>query len=283
MRAEKNLKSLRRSMLVSFACFALTYSHLGETHGIVESAVERYRAQLQGDVQNIKLRIKLIDALRETQHFDEALAELAVLRTQQPNNTKLDFDGAFIAFEEGNFTDANEYIDRFLKNHPNDFKGLSISGRAKLQSGDYQGAIKALGMAIAKNPKPDLYIYQADAYVASGNLNGAVKALESGVKDLGSLPLFLSKIADYQQQLGEYNKAINAIQRIIKALGPDARHEHYLVQIGDLQKQSGQLTQAHQTYQTAYEQLNSRSASVLALSSSKELSHKLQTSLKQKQ
>lgn len=277
--SKKNLKSIKLCLLFGLFSLALTNKFvLG--HGIVESAVERYRAELSSDIQNIELRQKLIHALQETQHYDEALAEIEVLRGQAPNKA-LDFESAFTNFEKGDFQQADVFINAYLKNQPNSERGLTLSGRAKLKTSDYQTAISDLTRAISINPKTDLYLYRSKAYTALGDKKGAIRSLQDGVDTMGNLTVFMTQIVTLQQQLRLYPQAIKTIDKIINTLGPEARTEHFVAQKADLLKQVGQVKAANELYQQAYTQLNTRSVRIQNLASSKKLKRKLIANLPQ--
>ncbi|TQV84959.1 tetratricopeptide repeat protein [Aliikangiella coralliicola] len=248
-------------------------------HGVVASYVDKYRTQLSADTNNFKLRKKYIHALRDTQHYDEALSQLVLLRAQTPHDKSLDFEGAFIAFEKGDFTLANEFVDRFVANNPTNERGLSLSGRTKMKLRDFKGATKAFRKAIKQRPTTDLFLYQAEAYKALGDHRKAIKSLESGVSQLGNLPLFLNKIAYHHQQMGNYTKAIIAVDKIIDVLGTESRTEQYLVQKGDLLKLSGQSKAAAAVYRQAYTQLNTRNPQILNSASSQKLKKTLKSKM----
>ena len=272
-------KLQRKFFFAGLICFSVFSIEPLSAHDVVSSYIEKYRTQLAADTNNYELRKKYIRALRVTQHFDEALAQVSLLRSQTPNDTSLDYEGAFINFEKGDISEANILVDRFLVNHSDHQHALSIGSRAKLELQDFQGAIKTLRKAISLNPKPDLYIYLADAYIGLDNYKGATKALESGVSQLGHLPLFIGRIVSYHQQLGNYDKAIKSVDQLISVLGPASRTEHYLVQKADILLASGKPDAANEIYQQAHKQLASRSKQVRSMDSSKKLISKISTQL----
>lgn len=258
----------------------LLYSTLSFTnvlaHGSEASYLEKYRSQLSADSNDHQARKKYIHALQTSQHYDEALSHLTILRSQTPNDETLDFDEAFINLEKGDLQQANLYIDRFLTNQPKNQRALSISGRVKLNLGNYSSAINVLERTVKLYPKPDLYLYLADAYTKQGDHSGAVRSLEKGNKQLGNLPLFLNKMVKSYEKQGKNTQALKTIDRLIDTLGKNSRTEHLLVQKADLLTKLGQHDTAKPLYHKAYSQLKSRSAKIQSIAKSKQLNKKLE-------
>lgn len=83
---------------------------------------------------------------------DKALAEFAVVEEQQPNNSDVILETAFIHRRMG---DAKKAIDRFLQAaslDPQSDRGLAEAGITKVWNHDFDGAIELLSRAIALAP-----------------------------------------------------------------------------------------------------------------------------------
>lgn len=249
-------------------------------HGIVSSDIDKFRVVLSLNPEDFDTRKSLIHALRDTRQYGEALAELAFLRTQTPDDISLDFEGAFVAFEQQDFVLANRFIDAFLRNAVTDERGHTLSGHIKMELGDFKGAAKAFGQALQQRQITDTYLYQAQAYDAMGDRKAAIQSLQSGIANVGPLPLFYIRIVDYQRSLGDYRQAIQTLEQLIARLGEDARSEQYVAQKGDLLMQAGQPQQAYIAYKKAQTQLMSRSARIRSLASSKALDNQINSKLR---
>lgn len=261
--------------IIALVCTSIFLIPKANSHDLVSSDIERYREKLINTPDDFSLRKKYIEALRTAQHYDDALSELSVLRSQIPDDPQLNYEASFIYFEQGKYEQSSGYADKFINAQPQHRHGLSISARAKLKTGHYKEAIEVLDLAIEQYPSPDFFLYQANAYYSLGEINDAINTLEKGVSQLGKLPLLMTKITQYYTEQKRYKEAIESLQRLISSLSPDARVEHYLTQKADILSAWGYPAKARALYQRSFELINSRNKTIRSTKRSKQLLAKL--------
>ena len=209
--------------------------------------------QLSHEIELNPTKIKLYMARgglhRINHHWEKALADFHTVARLKPGHPTVVFHRGRLLYEASRFQEARGFLDRFLKLNPNHVQGLMTRARCLRKLGqpllaaqDYSRALNQM-----ENPVSILFLEQADALAAGGakHLGVAIKTIDEGMAQLGSLIVLQSKAIDLEVRARRYGAAI---QRIDQILSRTSRKEGWLARRGEVLEQAGLGGRARLSY-----------------------------------
>ena len=185
------------------------------------------------DVQRAKLRSS---ALRATGLPADGISELRAAMAAQPKDPSIVVELSAALAALGNLQQAEQELDRWMKDHSPQSDVLLARGELKLRGGNATGAIEDLRAGIAgAGPQWPLTsklaagIMLGDALLSTGKLADAKTHLAAVDKDYpGAVgtQLLLARVAILEGRTGD---AVDSLQKIAEALPDNARVQYLLV------------------------------------------------------
>jgi len=159
---------------------------------------------------------------------------------------------------QGAAKQADEGLDKFLKDHPGDEMAESVSmliGNALLEQGKYQEAIQQFDRSMKDFPEGRAFVAatvgKSTALVKSGNPTAATSVLEELSKSKAGTAIGAQadySIGEANFDLGQYDKAVEAFRRVLDNPKGTGYREGVYFKIGETQMAAGKFEDAVATY-----------------------------------
>ncbi len=185
------------------------------------------------DVQRAKLRSA---ALRATGLPADGIGELRAAMSNQPKDPSIVVELSAALAALGNLQQAEQELDRWMKDHSPQADVLLARGELKLRRGDAAGAIEDLRAAIAgAGPQWPLTsklaagIMLGDAMLSTGKLADAktqLAAVEKEYPGAVGTQLLMARVSILEGRTGD---AVDALQKIAESIPDNARVQYLLV------------------------------------------------------
>jgi tetratricopeptide (TPR) repeat protein len=143
---------------------------------------------------------------------------------------------------------------RFLVHQPTHAESFILRARAYVQLKQYRAAANDYTRAIALLPraKPDHYLERAAALAHAGQRAAALRSLDAGIVQLGSLVTLQLKAIELETQLKLWDAALVRVD-LLAAQTP--RKETWLVKRAEILRQANRHTAARTAYEQAAQAL----------------------------
>lgn len=233
---------------------SLSYALRGETYlamGDTLASLKDFSTGLSLNPDNDIILENLGDIYYAQGNYDESDKNYQRMTQLNPGEVQGYMGLGRNQYKRGNYEDAIKQYDKVVNMFSEYSKGYSFRADAKLQQGKYVEAaddiMKALdidwdgkahyllsqfpddktslviaklkGMAV-KNPHDAMWpYYAAQVYKSKDNYNSAIEELNKAY-DIDAHPVFLSMLTDCYQELGDFNKALEYVDKALE-LRPD--------------------------------------------------------------
>jgi putative PEP-CTERM system TPR-repeat lipoprotein len=170
---------------------ALTLRLLGDftlqSSGNRDQALATYDRSLKADPQSIETYESIMTLHLLKPDIDAARQALAAAKVALPNQPRLRYFEAQLAFADGNYAAVVELIKPLLQRAPEDINLMRLAGAAELKMGSLQKAEQLLGDALARAPAVlELRRLLAETQLRSGQPAKALQVLAPSI-DASSL------------------------------------------------------------------------------------------------
>lgn len=151
---------------------------------------------------------------------------------------------------------AEEALLRFLARRPDHAGALLELARARRALGRPAEAARdyARALALLPEPKPDYFLERARAQEAAGDLDGAIKGLEEGMKRVGRIVTLESAALELEIAAGRLEAALARLDRLAAAT---PRPEVWWVRRGEVLRRAGRVAEAEAAFRAALAALES--------------------------
>ncbi len=194
---------------------SLNQAQLAIDSGRLEDAVGSLREALDIDPNHREARVALVDVLMRLMRWDEAEAEVAVLRKKFPRDSQIAYMAAAVAYRKGDFEKANQLAGEAIDLPNTPAQAYRIRAFARFIIKDHEGFKADLEHLIEQNPNDSDVYYHLGRYY-------------------------------YENQ--QFTEAIVAFEKVTE-LDPQAYKAHYF--LGWCQQAQGDLSSAKQSYKRA--------------------------------
>lgn len=185
-------------------------------HGEYHDVVRRLTPQIEGELENTKLRYQLTAAHVEHDEWKLALAECDRIEKIAPGKLQLGyFRGRSLATAE-RWEEALIHLDEFLKSEPSDQEALIWRARVHLRLEDPVKSSADFRMALEKCQNPEYHAEFAKVLARQGLADQAVTALHHALKLSPDDPALLECMVECATTAKDTPAGLAAIDRLIQ-------------------------------------------------------------------
>lgn len=222
----------------------------GYAHGDVHLRIALVTEQIAKDPDNARLFLERGELHREHQDWKAAAADYDRAAQMDPKLAVVDFCRAKMLADSGQWPAARAKLDGCLAGNPQDAQAFVARARVLVKLGERKSAAADFtrGIELSREPQPEFFLERAQALVADGEVNEALRGLDEGVKRLG--PIVTFQLAAIDLNVAQKNYAA-ALARLDTILSQAARKESWLAKRGDIESLMGRAADARQSYEAA--------------------------------
>ena len=234
-----------------------------KAHPGVHEEVERFTRLIAESPNDPSLYLQR--ALRYQAHGALAEAEIDVRKARERNGAEADllFLLARIRFEQQRIRNALVLIRRVLRSSqrflPTCF-GLVLPQWHIDAGRDYDAALELFERPFPA--QPDILVKRARAYVAAGDVAGALAGLDAGMAETGPLIALQELALDLEVESGQLEAAINRLDVILDTA---PRKEGWLVRRGEVLASMGRFAEAERDVLAAEREIARRRTDEMSL------------------
>ena len=163
--------------------------------------------------EHVGLRLNLIKYLSNAKSYQEALTEIAILKSIAPNDIRSIASKATIFHRQGLNEEAEDLCDQVLDKDPTQLNSLLLKANLLRLRDEAESAYLLYKKGIESHPlSPWPYAGMAQLLYQEGNLNDAITTLENGAKESNNIKPLKHKLIQFLMQSGEFNRALNLIK-----------------------------------------------------------------------
>lgn len=224
-------------------------------HGPLHEQIQRLTQAIQQYPDSADLYLQRGELHRHHQDWPAALRDYDAAARRDPALATVALCRGKMFLDAQNPLQAKAVLDDYLAKAPADGEGLVTRARAFVQLGKYISAAEDFTRAIAHTsaPPPEYYIERAQAEVAAGRLEEAVRGIDEGMQRLGQIVTLELCAIDLEIRAQHYDEAL---QRLEKVAAQSPRKEKWLVRRAEILQLAGREAEARQTYQAALSEIS---------------------------
>ena len=246
-------------------------------HGDFHAQIETLDQQIKNNPSDAELYLKRGELHRVHEDFALALKDFDAVCRLRPDLDQVHYCRGQALLQSGAADSAAAALNRFLEKHSSHDGALICRARARVILKQYLQAADDFSLALRVNPKnPELYLEKADALKFAGNVTAAVAVLDAGIAEMGHLVVLELRAADLQLSMKEFDAAI---VRIDKLAEQSPRKESWLERRGNVLRQAGRTTEAHDAYLAALAEIEKLAETQRQTGFTRDLEKRLRTQL----
>ena len=249
-------RSARRAFAALLAAGGFLWSAGAKAHDEPINQIAVLTWQIAADPGNAVLYLRRGELYRLDRKLPDALADYARARRLDPGLVIADLGEGRALLDANRPGEARRLLERYVRARGNDPEGRLDLARAivRLHETNAADAEYARAIAVAPEPRPDLYFERARFLQAAGRLPEAIRALDDGIARLGPLASIESLAVDLELARKNYDGALARLDRIFP---PGARQEPRLVRRGEILAAAGRAAEARATFHRAQRAIES--------------------------
>ena len=240
-----------RRVFVAFVCAAgFLWSAGAAAHGDLRDQIAALTREIAADPGNARLYLRRGELHRLDRELPAALADYSRARRLDPGLAAVDLGAGRAFLGAKRPAEARLSLDRYVRSRPGDAEGRLELARAlvSLHSRSAADVQYARAIALAPDPRPDVYFERAESLRDAGRLSAAIRALDEGIARLGPIASLEELAAEVELARKNYDGALARLDRIFP---PPARQETRLARRGEILAAAGRLTEARETFRQA--------------------------------
>ncbi len=252
-RAPKWSQIFSLALLLSFASSSLW------AHGAIHEQIVEISERLEAAPDDSELWLKRGRLYLEDRHWTEAIEDLNQALRVNPEERSAHYFLAqgwlSLAIPEAALTSVNHFLRSLEADNPGGrFRGGMLRGDVLQALGRYGEAASAYDQALswADSPRPAHYLAHADALAAASRISDAVRALDAGIEQLGSVVSLEVRAVELLSRSNQVEEALSRLDNLASTSPNPAR---WRVDQGDLLRHTGRPEAARQAYQAALQAL----------------------------
>jgi len=219
-------------------------------HEDLHSQIVEVTKHIQSDPANAALYLKRGELYRLHEQFELAARDYDRAAALDPQLHAIDHGRGLLGTAMGRTSDAIDALRRYVAAEPHDPEGRIALARVLVRAGHAsEGAIEYTA-ALRSLPDPDIAIERAQALLAVGRTDDALRGIDDMLARLGPVVTLQLAAIDIEVQRGDLD---GALRRIDTAMAATPRHEGWLELRGDTLMCAGRAAEAREAYQAALE------------------------------
>ena len=176
-------------------------------------ALEGVNLLLAAEPANLRYRLLRATCLRSQNNFEEARAELALMRRDFPNQAEVLLESAAVQLAEGHASQAEKMYRRLYESDRPNLMVLEGLSRSLVAQNKVDSAMEMLLSAQRKNPSPGLDELVAEVAYSSRRFDEAVRSFAAADGNSKLTSDALGHYAEALQQSGDLKQAILVARR----------------------------------------------------------------------
>lgn len=274
--------SLRgRSARRAFAALlvgGLLWSAGAKAHDEPSTQIAALTSQIAAEPGNAILYLRRAELHRLDRELPDALADYARARRLDSGLVIADLGEGRALLDANRPGEARRLLERYVRARGSDPAGRLELARAfvRLQETNAADAQYGQAIALAREPRPDVYFERARFLRAAGRLPAAIRVLDDGIARLG--PLASLEDLAIELELARKNPD-GALVRLDRIFPPGARQETRLVRRGEILAAAGRSAEARETFLRARRAIESLPPRLRQTRAVQKLEGRVQTSL----
>lgn len=163
--------------------YQLRISRIALATGDEDAAVQALRRAIEVDPTSVDARVALGWEYQSQGYHDEALVQFEVAARLQPGYPDVQYNLGLLYEAHGRVRDARTCFERALEINGKYFQARASLAQLLIGSGDYEGALGALRPLERQGIRSaDLLVQKAEAHMALGECEAAIRELERAVE-----------------------------------------------------------------------------------------------------
>ena len=219
-------------------------------HGPQHEQILEIAAQISRQPANGELLLRRADLYRLDGDEDRALADLDAAEKLSPSLDGIEWVRARVLLNRAQPAAALPHLDRWLKIHPHHESALAARALARDQTDDPAGAVEDYSRAIGATqaPTPDLFLARARAQRRVGPefLREALRGLDEGIAQTGSLVVLQMEAMNLEMALGRTEEALARLDRVLRHT---ARKESWYARRAEILESAQRQPEAREAWQ----------------------------------
>jgi len=219
-------------------------------HPDLDEQLSEISTRLAGDPCDAALHLRRGELHRVRREWARAVAAYDRAAECNPSLDTVDVARGELYLDSGSPIAAKTFFDRFLAKHPDApaaligrARCLARLGRADDAATDFNRALPLLPTA-----KPDVYLERAQAQIAAGRDDAALRGLEDGVARLGLVPALERLAIDLELKHHQYDAALKRLDELASRL---PNRETWLLRRAEVLEMAGRPREAFVAYDDA--------------------------------
>lgn len=213
-------REVRRWVGISGWLLFPSFIGVGWAHGPQHEQIQELDAQISRQPHNGELLLRRADLYRLDGDEDRALADLDAAAKLSPSLDGIEWIRARVLLNRSQPAAALPHLNRWLEIHPHHESALAARALARDQTDDPVGAVEDYSRAIGatRAPTPDLFLARARAQrrVGPGFLREALRGLDEGIAQTGSLVVLQMEAMNLEMALGRTEEALARLDDVLR-------------------------------------------------------------------
>ena len=245
---------MRRRLFIALLVLLFVPSVPLIAHEGLHSQIGEMTKRIRADPANAALHLKRGELYRLHEQFALAERDYDRAAALDPQLHSVDLGRGLLWTASGRTLAAVVALQRYVAAEPNDPEGHIALARALVSAGRAsEGAIEYTA-ALRGVPDPDIGIERAQALLAAGRPDEALRGIDEILARLGPVVTLQLTAVDIEVHRGDMD---GALSRIDAAIATTPRNEGWLELRGDILMCAGRAAEARQAYQAALEAMAS--------------------------
>jgi tetratricopeptide (TPR) repeat protein len=249
-------------------------------HTAIDEQIKSVNLRIDETPADYTLYLRRANLQRLHGNWDASLADYTKAEKLGPDELPqdLDFYRGRVWFDAGDFKQARQALDRFLKLRPNHYEARLTSARTWVALGNVEAATKDFTSALklSDHPSPDLYIERSAALSSAGKNAEALDGIREAVEKKGPLITLVQFAIELEESQQHYQEA----QAWIAILPAAVRNQpRWLLRSGDLYAAEDEATTARTQWSASLNSLNALPPARQEVSANKKLSREIESRL----
>ncbi len=185
-------------------------------HGDLHERIDAISARLQADPANATLYLERGELRRQHGEWVEAIDDFAAAEGLDPKLDGVELARGRTLMASHDWLAACTALNRHVQRHPDHAAALLLRARCRLAIGDYRAAVADFDRGIAQcpDPQPDDFLDRANALLALGSADAALRGLDEGLARLGPAIALQLRAIDLEAAAGRIDSALARISRV---------------------------------------------------------------------
>lgn len=226
-------------------------------HDGLHGQIVKLSDRIQLNPECAELYVQRADLYRRHRDWELAHRDLDVAQAYQPGLVSISYSRAQICYDLQQIALSAFYLEKYLYTISDDIRAFRFQAHLESQRGRHALAAEIYSKLIRlqASPQPQDFL---DRAAALANLNDdgprvALRSLEEGIQNLGSLIVLESAALDLEANMKMFPEALRRLNRILLRM---PRKEKWLARKGDILKAAGRSQEACLEYEASLDAIS---------------------------